>query len=337
MTDEQLPQHEVKPPRRWLGPRGGWWILLIGGGILAGYLVYDAILAPHITNYRSLPVMSMALAAILAATCVFYTVLYRVRDGDDVTIPRLFAALGLAAFATTFVAAFAEGQISHWLSSAPALVASGQETTSLVLFAGPVEETLKGLTVLLIGLGIRTKTMRGGLFLGGAVGLGFAAMENLQYLVNAWEHPMTQVGQLGTLAFTVALRTVITPVLHPIFTSLVGGMLFAASQNGRYRLSVPLVGTFFAVVGAHSLWDALGLGVSSLRGTVPLQVLGLLGLVCFAVLGAMAIALPFIWRAVARHAAVLAGIRQPKPKPAALPYDLPPGPPPPAGWSPPTP
>jgi RsiW-degrading membrane proteinase PrsW (M82 family) len=324
----------AKAPRRWLGPRGGWWILLIGGLILATYLTYDAVVVPQGTNYRSLPVLSLALGAILAATCVFYTMLYRVRVGDAVTIPRLFAALAAAAFVATFAAAQAESQIQHWVLTLHSIVLGGLATPVSALFAGPVEETLKGLTVLLFGLGVRTKTLRGGLFLGGAVGLGFAATENLQYLVNAWEYPGYNFSQLGSVIYTLSLRTVITPLLHPVFTALLGGMLFAASRNGRYRLSIPLVGTFLAVVGAHSLWDVLGFGTTPLRGHAPPAVIGIVTLLCYALQVGIAIGLPFVWLAVARRAAVQAGIRPPKQRFAPARH-LPQGPPPPAGWVPP--
>ncbi|MCU1423586.1 MAG: hypothetical protein JWN36_3237, partial [Microbacteriaceae bacterium] len=228
---EPVPMAPVpaRPPRRWLGPNGGWWLLLIGGVILAGYLTYDALVVPHVYT-RSIPTESIVLGSFLAVVCVFYTMLYRLRTDDGVTIARLFAALGAAGLLTTFAAAQANGAIARLGIGAQAHL--GDRSVGIVsgLFAGPVEETLKGLTVLLVGLTLATKTFRGGLFVGGAVGLGFAAFENLEYLASGWSSPILTAGQVGSLTLLTVGRTIITPLLHPILTSLLGGALFATSR-----------------------------------------------------------------------------------------------------------
>jgi RsiW-degrading membrane proteinase PrsW (M82 family) len=318
------PPAPVKSPRRWLGRNGQWWLLLVGGGLLAIYLTLDAIFSGPFLDFRDLPTTSLLLGSILAATCVFYAMLYRLRQQDGVSIPFLFAAFAVAAFVTTTLAGEANGLTSRIAAETARVTIGGNSVgVSALLFAGPVEETLKGLTVLILGLFLKTKTFRGGMFVGGAVGLGFATVENLEYLTNAFEHPIVPFTQIGMLTFTVAFRTVLTPILHPIFTSLLGGALFATTRNNRYRFSVPLVGTWFAVMGLHSLWDSAGIGVTALRGHVSLAALGGLSLLTFAVLLGMAIGLPFVWRAVAHHADRLAGIRPPKQR-----YTAPPPPPP---------
>jgi RsiW-degrading membrane proteinase PrsW (M82 family) len=327
----QLPVYRA--PRKWLGPRGHWWLLLFGGGTLLIYFLINAVFGPHYAVYRSLPTSTLALGAILAAVCVFYSMLYRLRPQDGVSIALLFGALGIAAFGTTLAAAELNGVIARAALAAhlagSGLTGSGQRIGLVsTLFAGPVEETLKGLTVLLIGLAVRTKTFRGGLFLGGAVGLGFAVVENLQYFTNAWEHPALHLSQLGMLGLATGARTVITPILHPILTALLGGALFATARtvtgrSDRYRLTVPLIGTYFAVVGIHSLWDSLGLSISLLTGTLPRAAVGGLALLALLIMLGILIGLPLVWRAVARHADVLAGYRPPKPR-----YQVPTGPPP---------
>ena len=332
------PPVPVTTPRRWLGRNGQWWLLLAGGGLLAIYLTLDAILGAPYPVYRELPTTSLLLGSILAATCLFYAMLYRLRSRDGVSIPFLFGALAIAAFVTTTLAGETNGLTSMIAAETARISVGGRSVgISALLFAGPVEETLKGLTVLIVGLFLKTKTFRGGLFVGGAVGLGFAAVENLEYLVNAYEHPVLQFSQIGMLTFTVAFRTILTPILHPIFTSLLGGALFATSRNNRYRVSVPLVGTWFAVMGLHSLWDSAGIGVTALRGHVSLAALGGLSLLTFAVLLGLAIGLPFVWRAVAHHADRLAGIRPPKQRivpPPPSPQVPPPGAPtPPPGYT----
>jgi RsiW-degrading membrane proteinase PrsW (M82 family) len=331
MTDP-VAETPTRPPRRWLGPHGGWWLLLIGGGLLAVYLVVDTVFASPYPDYRELPTQSIVLGSFLAAACLFYTMLYRLRSEDGVSIPLLFGSLAVAAFGTTTVAGETNGLIAA-LASGHSLSVGGRSIGIVsLLFAGPVEETLKGLTVLFIGLSVKRKTFRGGLFLGGAVGLGFAAMENVEYLTNGFEHPLLQLSQAGTLAFVTVSRTILTPLLHPIFTSLIGGILFWSARNGRYRLSIPLVGTFFAIVGVHSLWDSLGASVDLLRDRVSMAALGGLGLLVLLLMGGIVVGLPLVWRAVARRANVLAGLRPPKQKRITPPPPPPGSPPPPPGY-----
>ena len=61
------------------------------------------------------------------------------------------------------------------------------------------------------------------------VGLGFAMVENVGYYINAIVTP--ERGGIALLGYTFVLRGVLSPLLHPIFTSMTGlGVAYAASR-----------------------------------------------------------------------------------------------------------
>ena len=282
-------------------------MLLAGAVLLTLMLVAAAVFG---RGTRDVPTQTVILGSILVAVCLFYTMSYRVRPDDGITVARLIGAVALAAFVTTFIAGGVNTLIAHLAPASGAVATIGTARIGLtsVLFVGPVEETLKALTVLAVGIRLPVKTFRNGLFVGGAVGLGFAAMENTQYLAQLWEHPIYSLPAVGSLATAAGLRSLITPILHPILTALIGGAVYGATRNGRYRFSVVVVGTWFAAMGVHSLWDTVPVGLQLLRYRIPRLEFGLLALLGFGLLLGLAIGLPFVWRAIARHANRLAGL-----------------------------
>jgi RsiW-degrading membrane proteinase PrsW (M82 family) len=104
-------------------------------------------------------------------------------------------------------------------------------------------------------LGLPRYSMRDGIVLGAAVGLGFAALESAGYAFNAL---FTMEGlSLQNLVETEVLRGLLTPLGHGLWTAILGGVLFrTAAQGGRLRVSAALVGWYVVVAGLHALWDA---------------------------------------------------------------------------------
>ena len=124
------------------------------------------------------------------------------------------------------------------------------------LGVGLVEEAVKLAALWLLARRLPRYSMRDGIVLGAAVGLGFAALESAGYAFNAL---FTQDGGLSlvNLVETEVLRGLLTPVGHGLWTAILGGVLFAtAAQGGRLRLSGALVGWSVVVAGLHALWDA---------------------------------------------------------------------------------
>ncbi|MCB7136146.1 PrsW family intramembrane metalloprotease [Cellulosimicrobium marinum] len=146
------------------------------------------------------------------------------------------------------------------LVAAPLL---GQETGwyAVATVVAPVtEEILKG-AVLFGMLWFRRHELDGwtdGVIYAAVVGLGFAAVENVQYFIMA--------AQTDALGSTFVLRAVVSPLLHPLCTALTGlGIASAAmTPRGPRRVLAPL-GGLAAAMALHALWNgATGFGVVGL-------------------------------------------------------------------------
>ena len=158
----------------------------------------------------------------------------------------LFGAListGLALIANTVGGAILMGLTDH--ESATVLTA--------VLIAPVTEETFKGLFLLAMWWFMRREFngLTDGIVYAGVVAAGFAFTENIQYFATAaLEHG------LGGFAATFVMRGVLSPFLHPMFTTLtgIGVGLAAASSSRTVRVVAPIAGWCAAVFG-HGLWN----------------------------------------------------------------------------------
>ncbi|MDQ3764594.1 MAG: PrsW family intramembrane metalloprotease [Actinomycetota bacterium] len=120
---------------------------------------------------------------------------------------------------------------------------------------GLIEEGVKLAVLWLLARRLPRYTLRDGMVLGAAVGLGFAAFESAGYAFNAL---FTRTGlSLLDLLETEVLRSILTPVGHGLWTAILGGVLFAvAARYGRPRLTGAVLGWYVLVALLHALWDA---------------------------------------------------------------------------------
>jgi RsiW-degrading membrane proteinase PrsW (M82 family) len=140
----------------------------------------------------------------------------------------------------------------------PALGASTGEYVAATFGAPVVEETLKGLVI--IGLLWRRRAefdgLTDGVIYAAMVGLGFAMIENVGYYINALVSP--ERGGVALLGYTFVLRGLVSPLLHPIFTSMTGlGVAYSASRRHGAPWAVAL-GLLAAMV-LHGTWNGLSL------------------------------------------------------------------------------
>jgi RsiW-degrading membrane proteinase PrsW (M82 family) len=148
----------------------------------------------------------------------------------------------------------------------PALGASTGEYVAATFGAPVVEETLKGLVI--IGLLWRRRAEfdgpTDGIIYAGMVGLGFAMIENVGYYINALITP--ERGGIALLGYTFVLRGLLSPLLHPIFTSMTGlGVAYSASRRHGAKWAVAL-GLLGAMI-LHGTWNGLSLyGTAGLVG-----------------------------------------------------------------------
>jgi protease PrsW len=160
----------------------------------------------------------------------------------------------------------------------PALGNTTGEYVSATFGAPVVEESLKGL-ILIILLWRRRQELDGptdGIIYAAMVGLGFAMMENIGYYIGALVRP--QVGGAELLGVTFVLRGVLSPLAHPIFTSMTGlGVAYAAThKNGRWAVPLGLA----AAMVLHGLWNGLsGRGIDGLALAYAILACVLAGLV----------------------------------------------------------
>lgn len=151
-----------------------------------------------------------------------------------------------------------------------------------VVVAPLVEETVKGLGVLLIFL-VWRRSFDGpvdGLVYAAVVAAGFAFVENILYFGAAMQEP----GE-GAIATVFVMRAVMSPFAHILFTSAMGLALgYASHARSRAAWTAALPIGWLVAVGLHALWNGaatLGQGEMFLVLYVLVQVplfLGVLGL-----------------------------------------------------------
>ncbi len=129
-------------------------------------------------------------------------------------------------------------------------------------FGAPVvEETLKGMVLawLLWRRRLELDGPTDGIIYAAMVGLGFAMIENVGYYLGALVRP--QLGGVELLGATFVFRGLLSPLAHPIFTSMTGiGAAYAAThRKATWAFWLGLLGAMIL----HGLWNGLtrfGLG-----------------------------------------------------------------------------
>ena len=285
-----------REPRKWMGRFGGWIIAAASAGVwlwVFGFSLLFAAIAPH-ARAEGPSVLSPFLLLTGAATvgvALLYTMMYKLRPDDKLSAPRLLLMAGLGGFAATLVAA----PINSIIDLASGGTSSHPSELALVM-AGVVEETVKLGFVLLLALKLPVKDARIGLFVGGAVGIGFSVIENLGYLLEAFARGQADGYGIGLFIGTTIGRQLTGPFLHPVFSALLAAAVFAGAREGRYRFSIGAVLAYLGVVVAHGGFD----GFLGWMQTVPLNAAARGGLVLLFEF-VFVVASGLTWFFIARH------------------------------------
>lgn len=145
------------------------------------------------------------------------------------------------------------------------------ELTTGSIFAPVVEETLKGLAVLLVFLIFRREfdSVLDGIVYAAICAMGFAATENVYYI---YTYGYMEEGMQG-LWFMVFVRVLLVGWQHPFYTAFIGIGLATARLNRSWavKLGAPLLG-WFAAVSLHGLHNTL----SSILGSAAGRIISLL-------------------------------------------------------------
>jgi RsiW-degrading membrane proteinase PrsW (M82 family) len=214
------------------------WLRVFGVGLL---LWVASVLVTFATSNSNLIPTIILLGSFLVPVTF---VVYALSHADTVVTPqRIFTAFIIGGLLGVLGASVLEATLL-------------QQPSGLgYLGVGLVEEAVKLAALWFLARRLPEYTMRDGIVLGAAVGFGFAAFESAGYAFNAL---FTSRGvSLLNLVETEALRGVLSPVGHGLWTAMVGGALFAAAaRRGRPRLSGPVLGWYALAAGLHALWDA---------------------------------------------------------------------------------
>ncbi|PWJ24570.1 RsiW-degrading membrane proteinase PrsW (M82 family) [Branchiibius hedensis] len=161
----------------------------------------------------------------------------------------LLFAFGWGACVATLGAAFLNDAGGYLLG------ATSDNNSVVAVFVAPVvEETLKGLPVLLIWLVARRELdgIVDGIVYAGLSAAGFAMIEDVIYLSNGY----AEQGDAG-LFHTFFVRVTMSPFVHPMFTICtgVGIGIAATARSWGPRIFAPLLG-WLCAIGLHALWNA---------------------------------------------------------------------------------
>jgi RsiW-degrading membrane proteinase PrsW (M82 family) len=223
------------PARIRLSTQEGWvrfgltGVLLWAASVLVTLLTKDSILLPTVVLLGSF---------VIPATWV-----RRAIDHDPNDLP-------LTLILNTFIFGGVAGVLSAALLETWVLRYSGQ---ALYIGVGLIEEAVKLAILWRLARRLPNKSVVNGLVLGATVGFGFAAFESAGYALNALYGP-TGVN-LSSLISTEAVRSIIAPVSHGLWTGIAGAVLFRESRGGRLRLTRAVVLTYGFVSLLHALWD----------------------------------------------------------------------------------
>jgi RsiW-degrading membrane proteinase PrsW (M82 family) len=249
---------EGRPPGR--APVGVIFGIIVGAlcVLLAfGIQLLQSVVAGHsaVPFFIALP-LALAPVPLLVAVVLFVD-----RLEPEPRINLVFAFVWGAGIAALLAALINTAGLEY--ITQPDLGASAGQYVSATAGAPVVEETLKGLFLVWL-VRRRRQELDGptdGIVYAAMVGLGFAMTENIGYYINALVSPVQGGAQL--LGYTFVLRGVLSPFLHPIFTSMTGiGAAYAASHRHR-GWALPL-GWLTAML-LHAMWN--GLSIFGLAGT----------------------------------------------------------------------
>ncbi len=178
--------------------------------------------------------------------------------------------------AAVVIAAVLQIFLDAWLSPAmDATQSTGVSPFTLVVGAPLTEEAAKGLFLLLMMTGVRRNEMNSltdCLVYAGLVGAGFAWLEDILYIANG--------ETLADSLFTAALRLIMAPFAHSLFTTLFAiGVWYALNKRSAMaRAGCILLGYAGAVV-LHAMWNGSSLlGVEAYFGLYVFWMMPIFGL-----------------------------------------------------------
>jgi protease PrsW len=146
---------------------------------------------------------------------------------------------------------------------------------------GLIEEGCKIAAVAFLARKMRHTSQMDGLLLGGAVGMGFAALESTGYAFTAL---LLSQGHVSASLASTVIRGLLAPFGHGVWTGILGAVLFRESGPRHFRITGLVILTYLFVSLLHALWDGLPVTLyliipPGLPIPVTSVILGVIGLV----------------------------------------------------------
>lgn len=210
-----------------------WWRVLLVGFLM--YLVTEYLLSST-GNFNLLPTVILIGAFLVPVTYVVY--LYESGALYDVPIATVALTFFYGGVLGAIAATFLEQDLG------------GLGLFSLLL-VGVSEEFAKPLGVLWL---IRRQDYADelhGLVLGGAAGMGFAALETMGY---SFSYFVLSRGNLDVLGQVLLSRGLLAPLAHGTWSAIVVGTIWRERTRGRWFSGRTVRGVGVAVL-LHFLWD----------------------------------------------------------------------------------
>ena len=242
--------------------------LLIGLGTLAGLIVILLTLANPVGTAVGFVLSSVAMTVVVLA--------YLWLDRWEPEPPRLLVfAFVWGTSVAVVVSAVLQIFLDAWLNPAVDPAATGMSPFALVVGAPVTEEAAKGLFLLLMMTGVRRNeinSLTDCLVYAGLVGAGFAWLEDILYIANG--------ESLAHSLFTAALRLVMGPFAHSLFTTVFAlGVWFALHRRGAAAKAGCILLGYLGAVVLHAMWNGSSLlGTGAYLGTYVFWMMPMFGL-----------------------------------------------------------
>jgi RsiW-degrading membrane proteinase PrsW (M82 family) len=209
-------------------------ILLVGLGLWLATVVVTFLTG----NPNLIPTLVLLGSFLVPVTFVAWA--FERRDTGEITAGLIFNTFIVGGVLGVLAASVLEAYLLH-------------PSWWLFLGVGLIEEAAKLAVLIVLTRHLTVKSVRDGMILGASVGFGFAAFESAGYAFTAMF--TTQGLSLIQLVETELLRGLLAPIGHGLWTAILGGVLFAASDRRHFAITGKLVLAFLGVSLLHALWD----------------------------------------------------------------------------------
>jgi RsiW-degrading membrane proteinase PrsW (M82 family) len=226
---------------------GAWWRILLLGLLL---FVVSVVVFAITGNPNLFP--TVALIGNFLVPVSYVAFFYERRHMSQVTLVSTARAFFYGGVLGVFAAALLE----------PLFIT---RLTFLSAFeVGLIEEFAKILGVIVVARHHRHDSEIDGILLGGAAGMGFAALESSGYVFTAF---VESGGSLSDLVVVTLLRGLLSPVGHGTWTAILASVLFREGAPNKFRVNRAVIVAYITVSVLHGLWDGLPPLIDAITGS----------------------------------------------------------------------